>query len=68
MRGGGEGALSSGSRVVEVAEYAVDVALLREIREHEKQAAIELGQWTEKQEHTGEVLVREYVGVDVEQV
>ena len=32
---------------------AVDVALLREMREHEKQAAQELGQWTEKRELTG---------------
>ena len=30
--------------------YAVDTALLKEMREHEKQAAIELGQWTEKKE------------------
>lgn len=31
-----------------VDEYAVDTGLLREIRETEKQAAIELGQWQEK--------------------
>lgn len=37
----------------EVEEYEVDAALLREIREHMKQAAQELGQWTEKQELTG---------------
>lgn len=36
--GSGEGA-----RTVE--EYQVDVGLLKEMREHEKQAAIELGQW-----------------------
>lgn len=36
-----------------VEEYAVDTALLREMREHEKQAAIEVGEWTEKREHTG---------------
>jgi hypothetical protein len=36
-------------RVVE--EYAVDTGLLRELREHEKQAAIEVGDWTEKREH-----------------
>jgi DNA-binding protein H-NS len=28
--------------------YEVDVGLLKELREHEKQAAQELGQWTEK--------------------
>jgi hypothetical protein len=34
--------------------YEVDVGLLREMREHEKQAAQELGQWTEKKEVTGQ--------------
>lgn len=34
-------------QVVEV--YSVDTGLLRELREHEKQAAQELGQWTERQ-------------------
>ncbi len=67
MEGDGE-ELGPGRRVVQVAEYAVDVGLLKELREHEKQAAIELGQWEEKHEHSGEVLVREYVGVDIEQV
>lgn len=33
--------------------YYVDTALLREMREHEKQAAQELGQWTEKSETNG---------------
>lgn len=36
---------------IEVEEYAVDTALLKEMREHEKQAAIELGQWSEKRDH-----------------
>lgn len=31
-----------------VEEYAVDTGLLREMREHERQAAAELGQWVEK--------------------
>lgn len=30
--------------------YKFDAALLREMREHERQAAVELGQWTEKQD------------------
>ncbi len=30
---------------VEVAEYVLDGVLLRELREHEKQAAMEVGQW-----------------------
>ena len=34
--------------------YEVDVGLLKELREHEKQAAQELGQWTEKREISGE--------------
>lgn len=34
-------------------EYAVDTGLLRELREHEKQIAQELGEWTEKSELSG---------------
>ncbi|HPT26292.1 MAG TPA: hypothetical protein PLZ95_07715 [Bryobacteraceae bacterium] len=33
-----------------VPEYRVDVGLLKEMREHERHAAIELGQWTDKPE------------------
>lgn len=33
--------------------YKFDAALVRELREHEKQAAQELGQWLEKKEITG---------------
>lgn len=43
-----------------VEEYAVDTGLLKELREHEKQAAQDLGQWTEKQEHSGDGLIRIY--------
>lgn len=32
--------------------YEVDTALLKELRDHEKQAAQELGQWTEKKDVT----------------
>lgn len=60
--------LYSAKRDVIVYEYAVDTALLKELREHAKQAAQDLGQWTEKQEHAGEILVRQYVGVDVDHV
>jgi transposase-like protein len=35
-------------------EYEFDAALAREMREHEKQAAQELGQWTEKRELSGD--------------
>jgi len=34
-------------------EWAVDVGLLKELREHEEQAAREMGQRTEKHEVTG---------------
>lgn len=34
-------------------EYAIDAPALREYREYLKQAAIEVGEWTEKQEITG---------------
>lgn len=34
-------------------EVAVDTGLLKELREHEKQAAQELGQWTEKRQLVG---------------
>lgn len=40
------------SRMIE--EYAVDVGTLREIREIEKQAAIQLEQWTEKKSIEGD--------------
>jgi hypothetical protein len=40
--------VGSGPSAREVEEYAVDTGLLRELREHEKQAAQELGQWVRK--------------------
>lgn len=49
-----------GPRYHEVEEYAVDTGLLRELRAHEEQAAKELGQWVDKQETTGEHVVRIY--------
>lgn len=60
--------IGGGRDATTVDEYAVDVGLLKELRAHEEQAAKELGQWTEKQEHTGEVLIRRYEGVDVDDV
>lgn len=44
--------LGSGPAAQVVEEYAVDTGLLRELREHEKQAAQELGQWTDKADVT----------------
>ncbi len=40
--------IGSGPSAREVEEYKVDTGLLAELREHEKQAAQELGQWIEK--------------------
>ncbi len=45
--------IGQGEHAETVTEYAVDAALLRELREHARQAAQELGQWTEKHEHGG---------------
>jgi hypothetical protein len=39
--------------------YKVDTRLLAELRAHEKQAAEELGQWSEKRELTGDALQNE---------
>lgn len=58
----------AGWRAVPVAEYVVDVGLLRELREHERQAAMELGQWGQGGRADPVVVVREYVGVDVDKV
>lgn len=60
--------LRSAKQDVEVAEYVVDTGLLGEIRQYSKQAAQEMGQWTERQEVSGDFLVREYVGVDPDAV
>jgi hypothetical protein len=47
--------IGSGENAREVEEYEVDTALLKELRELEKQAAIEAGQWTTKAEVRGVV-------------
>jgi hypothetical protein len=47
--------IGSGEYAERVDLYEVDAGLLREMRELEKQAAIEMGQWTEKKEHSGAV-------------
>lgn len=60
--------IGAGERAVHVVEFAVDTGLLKELRAHEEQAAKELGQWSEKHEHSGEVTVRRYIGVDVDAV
>jgi hypothetical protein len=44
--------IGSGPNAYEVEEFEVDTGLLKEFREHMKQASIELGQWSEKADHT----------------
>lgn len=52
-----DGEIEPGARATmvrqQLAEYAVDTGLLKELRELDKQAAIESGQWAEKREITG---------------
>lgn len=60
--------IGAGERAVHVVEFAVDTGLLRELRAHEEQAAKELGQWEDKHRIDGEMIVREYVGIDVDDV
>lgn len=49
----GTDVLYSAKKSVEVEEYAIDTGLLKELRDLERQAAQDLGQWTEKKELTG---------------
>lgn len=54
--------LGSGENATVVEEFEVDTGLLKEIREVEKLAAQELGQWTEKVESSGGLKIQvEYV-------
>lgn len=46
--------LGAGPMAQVVDEFELDAALLRELREHEKQAAQELGQWTDRQDVTSD--------------
>jgi AcrR family transcriptional regulator len=45
--------IGGGESARELEEFEVDVGLLKELREHEKQAAIEVGQWAERREVSG---------------
>lgn len=45
-------AVGSGENAERIDLYEVDTALLKELREHERQAAQELGQWQDKIDHT----------------
>ena len=44
--------LGSGDNFRVIVEYKVDIELLKEMREIEKQIAIEVGQWSERREHS----------------
>lgn len=44
--------VGSGANAEIVEEFEVDTGILKELREHEQQAAKELGQWTDRQDHT----------------
>lgn len=57
---------AAGKQLVE--EFAVDTGLLRELRGHEEQAARELGQWIDQQRTTNDHFVRQYVGIDPDEV
>lgn len=57
-----EKVIGAGKMAYRTDEYEVDTGLLKELREHEKQAAQELGQWVEKTEEAGQQkIVIEYV-------
>jgi hypothetical protein len=45
--------LGGGEHGYEITEYAADTAVTKEIRETLKHAAQEIGDWAERQEHTG---------------
>jgi len=51
-----------------VDEYALDAALLAELRKLEEHTAKELGQWTEKHEVSESVVIRSYGGFDPDSV
>jgi hypothetical protein len=53
--------IGSGANAQVVDEFAVDTGLLREMRELEKHAATELGQWSEKHDHTVSVQLRQEI-------
>jgi hypothetical protein len=46
-------AIGAGRTQQLIDEYTLDAVLLREAREHEKQAAQEVGDWVEKNEQSG---------------
>lgn len=61
-------AVGIGSDMTLMEEWSVDTSLLSEMRQTEKQAAQELGQWSEKTRIEVEDVTRRYHGVDVDKV
>lgn len=59
--------LTSAKRDILVHVAKVDLATMSEMRQIEKQAAQDQGQWSEKHENSQqtEILVRQYVGIDL---
>ncbi len=59
--------LGSGGSFRVIDEFTLDCGLLRELREHEKQAAQELGQWTERRQVGGDearpVILKVFEGI-----
>lgn len=60
--------LRSAKREVLVFEYARDTSVSAEMRALEKEASEQLGQRVTKQEHSGEIGIRRYEGVDISEV
>ncbi len=59
--------LGSGDSFRMIDEFTLDCGLLRELREHEKQASQELGQWTERRQGGGDearpVILKVFEGI-----
>ena len=58
--------VGTGRTAIEVTEYVVDTALLRETRSIEEHTAREMGQWTDKQEVS--INQKLYIGIDIDMV
>jgi hypothetical protein len=56
--------IGKGEDFERIGEYVLDAALLRELREHEKQAAQELGQWADKVDHSGTIEKRVVISLE----
>lgn len=60
--------IGSGESATMMTEYAWDRSLEAGIVNLQVTSAKELGQWVEKREQNGELIVREYVGIDLDSV